>query len=266
MIQRVTNGDGTAYELYHKRYFDASPTWFQWNKLTIADLLSLREDPNFRGQNVLFHLNHPIQFVRLVGLVVDVWKPDNSKWIIVRLDDGSGRSIEVKVARRVQSPEDQGQYPSNTMIDNLDFLLIESVDAILIDKESVPIGTCVKVKGTPDGFKDKRQLKLERIWVVKDTMDEVKAWSETAEWKRHVLSRPWVLSNERMRDIDLEISDQVAHQKQKDKMKRVLDAEKMAKQMKRVAKREEKRRVEEMMLDDGALKGSGVLPDRFTDS
>lgn len=265
MVQHGPNGDQPAYELYHKRYFDASPTWFQWNRLTVADVFTLREDPNFRGQNVLFYLNHPIRFIRLVALIVDVWRP-SEKWIILRLDDGSGATIEVKVAARVQNAEYQASYPSNTTIDNLDFRAMDNVDAIWIDQQYVPIGACVRVKGTPDGFKDKRQLKLARIWVVRDTMEEVKAWAETAAWRRDVLSKPWTLSREQMKQIDERIAQADARQRKKDEQKRVLDAEKVIRKMKREQKSEKRRLVEEAKLDEGALKGSGLLPDRFTDS
>ena len=35
--------------IYPKQYFELSKTWDAWNKLSIVDVYSLREEPGFRG-------------------------------------------------------------------------------------------------------------------------------------------------------------------------------------------------------------------------
>lgn len=40
-----------ATQLYPKRYFDASRTWFEWNKLTSKDVFALREEGGFEGES-----------------------------------------------------------------------------------------------------------------------------------------------------------------------------------------------------------------------
>ena len=170
----------SKHQIYPKRYFDASPTWFQWNKLTATQIHSLREERGFEGQNVYFHLNHPIQFVRIVGLIVDIEIRSN-KFILITIDDSSGACIEVKTELRSIAQDDQAEYPSNTAVDSLDVILTWGVPNLLINKAQADIGTVVKFKGTIDKFRNVRQLKLERAWIVKDTNEEAKAWSEAGE-------------------------------------------------------------------------------------
>lgn len=76
---------------YYPRYlFSQSPVYNQYSKLTAVDIFALRTIPGYEGkssfgksvlkpswltnfvlgQNIYFHLNHPIRWVRLVGIVV----------------------------------------------------------------------------------------------------------------------------------------------------------------------------------------------------
>jgi len=58
------------------------------------------------GQNIYFHLNHPIRYIYLIGVVVEIdfWE----RFAILTIDDGSGAVIEVKVAR-VLPVKNQGE-------------------------------------------------------------------------------------------------------------------------------------------------------------
>ena len=137
---------------------------------------------------------------------------------------------------------------------------------VLIDKRSADIGTVVKVKGTIDIFRNTRQLKIERIWIVNDTNDEVKAWAETAAWKQDVLAKPWVLAKQERTEIDEMKREEELREKNRTRKRRVYDAALAQKRRKHEEKREAKRRKLELKYDAGALKGSCVLPDRITDS
>lgn len=272
MNQIAANGRGQPYEIYQKRYFNASPTGFTWNHLTALDVRSLREEPGFEGQQIYFHLNHPIQFVCLVGLLVDV-KIFSGKRIILALDDGSGASVEVKTELRAVRPGDNALYPSNTVVDNLDVKWIMNVEELSVDKTPVPIGTCIKVKGTIDTFRNERQLKLERIRIVPHTAAEVRAWEETALWKCDVLSKPWVLTHAQRQEIDARLLNQERRERERERekmaleaKKKSLDAEHEAKKLRHLKKKEIRRRAEEVVLNHGALPGTSLLPGRVTDS
>lgn len=260
MSKSVTRHCG--YQIYPKRYFteEASPTWRQWNKLTAADVHALREERGFEGQNIFFHLNHPIQFVRLIGLVVDIDVTRAGGHILLTLDDSSGVCIEVKTSFRQIKPDDQAVYPSNTLIDNLDVHVTLGAFKISIDKQPIDIGTVIKAKGTIDTFRKTRQLKLERIWIVKDTNAEAKAWAETAAWKRDVLSKPWVLTDQQRREIDEKIQQDELKEREKAKKRRKWDAKAAEKRKAHDERVEAKRRRMEERLDAGALVGSHLLP------
>lgn len=263
MIRRATNP--SSYDIYPKRYFNASPTWFAWNNLTAADVNSLRTEPGFEGQQIYFHLNHPIRFVRLVGLIVDI-EIKAGKHILISLDDSSGACIEIKTSLRQVKEDDHDEYPSNTLVDNLDVHTNLGATSVCINKQPIEIGTIVKAKGTLDSFRNTCQLKLERIWVVKDTNEEVKAWSETANWKRDVLSKPWVLTREQREKIDEQIARDESKERERSKRKRAHDAKYAEKKKRKLEKVEMKRKREELKYNAGALPGSSLLPMRMTDS
>lgn len=57
---------------YYGRYlFAHSPTYSRWARLTARDIHTiLHHRAGFEGQNLWFYLNHPICWIRIVGLVV----------------------------------------------------------------------------------------------------------------------------------------------------------------------------------------------------
>ena len=56
------------------------------------------------GQNIYFYLNHPIRFVRIVGVVVAI-DDINLKYSALTLDDGSGATVELKIVRTTSEEE-----------------------------------------------------------------------------------------------------------------------------------------------------------------
>ena len=254
------------HQIYSKRYFDASPTWYAWNKLTAADVHALQQKPGFEGQQIYFHWNHPIRFVRLVGIVVDIVITTGAKHILISLDDSSGACIEIKTSVRELKSDDHAEYPSNTVIDNVDVYMNLGVATVLIDKKPIDIGSIIKAKGTINSFRNQRQLKLERIWIVKDTNEEAKAWAETAEWKRDILSKPWILTKQQKDDIDEQIRRDEAKEREKSRKRKMWDAKYAEKRKKHLAKHEARRKRHEEKLDMGALRGSNAIPMRMTDS
>ena len=101
---------------------------------------------------------------------------------------------------------------------------------------------------------------------MKDTNDEVRAWAETAEWKRDVLSQPWVLSKAQRDKIDQEIVQDAVRERETAKKRKLRVAKYVEKKRRHIEKTEKRRKREEEELNAGALKGSNVLPGRVTDS
>lgn len=101
---RRNNEDLTYYAAYcHK----ASPTWFEWVKLTAHDIHTrlhirdgyqhswLTEHRYIRdAPQLMFYLNYPIQFVQVVGIVVSFDEYFDRFWLFT-IDDSSGATIDV---------------------------------------------------------------------------------------------------------------------------------------------------------------------------
>src|SRR4051794_21105059 len=101
----------------------ASRTYFTWVKLTASDIHHrLRSRPGFVNHNIsyqrqhshsptslLFYLNHPIQFVCVVGIVVGF--DDHERFWLFTVDDSSGATIDV-TCRKPENVKGQNEDTS----------------------------------------------------------------------------------------------------------------------------------------------------------
>lgn len=69
-----------------------------------------------------------------------------------------------------------------------------------VNLAGVKLYSVVKAKGNINEFWGRKQVLLKRITVLKDTNEEMAALAETTEFKRNVLSKPWVVSEETIAD------------------------------------------------------------------
>jgi len=152
-------------------------------------------------------LNHPIRFVRLVGVIVAI-DDVHTRFTILTIDDGSGATIELKIIRLNDLEYNPVESPSNTVVDNLHIVSGLGRFDITVDNHRLDIGTVIKAKCTISEFRNKKQLDLKRVSVVETTNDEVKAWQEMVAFKRDVLSTPWRVSARRHKIIKDEIRAQ----------------------------------------------------------
>ncbi|KJX97213.1 OB-fold nucleic acid binding domain-containing protein [Zymoseptoria brevis] len=265
--------------IYPRQYWDIpnlSPTWFAWNKLTTRDVYLLREERDFAGQDVWFWLNHPIRHVRLVGVVVQIEPVGYGRYIMVTLDDSSGANIEVKIeVRPARKSHDIEDWPSNTMVDNVGVIITWGLPEVFVDNQILKLGAVVRAQGKIVTFRrtaaagrasakvtarEERQLLLESIARVQNTNEEAIHWSKAADWKRRVLSKPWVLTQEQMNAADdkMEAERKLAEKKSQHRQK--WDKQRAQKTMEREARREMKRTKDEQEMNRNALKRSDVLP------
>ena len=121
------------------------------------------------GQNTYFHLNHPIKWIRLVGVIV-AFDEFPTRWILL-LDDSSGALIEVTCGRP-QPPNtttslNDHNIPSAGMAKPT--MALEGVTSTgrPIDLSGIDIGTVVKVKGKIGTFRGEKQMHLERICMLR---------------------------------------------------------------------------------------------------
>ena len=118
--------------------------------------------PQSPGQNLFFHLNHPIKWIRLVGVIValDLYP---TRWIAL-LDDSSGATIEITCGRSTLAPTTSLAKDTSTYMSGFE-ASSKGVTATGrdVDLSGVDIGTVVKVKGGVGSFREVRQMLLERI-------------------------------------------------------------------------------------------------------
>ena len=177
--------------------FSLSPTYDTWARLTVAEVHALEEREGFEGtspktceyfpftgcvkdvmtsfhlylilstagQNTYFHLNHPIKWIRLVGVIV-AFDEFPTRWIML-LDDNSGALIEVTCGR--PSPRNNTTSSNVHNIPSADVaeptISLEGVTSTgrPVDLDGIDIGTVVKVKGKIGSFRGEKQMHLERI-------------------------------------------------------------------------------------------------------
>ncbi|KAI9825389.1 MAG: hypothetical protein M1832_001119 [Thelocarpon impressellum] len=171
-----------------------SPTFNTWVKFTAADVHGLEEREGFEGQNIYFHLNHPIRYVRLVGVLVAL--EDYPRRTLLTLDDCSGATIEIVWPKRpppstpLRAPPPAGT-PAPAPPPWIPDPPLDGID----------LGSVIKAKGTLSNFRGARQLLLKRAAVIGDTNEEVRAWRELSTFRAEVLAAPWVVDEEAARRL-----------------------------------------------------------------
>ncbi|EXJ92227.1 hypothetical protein A1O3_00777 [Capronia epimyces CBS 606.96] len=204
--------------------FKASATWFSWVKLPARDIhLVLQPHKKYADIAIssvaperwgyggggsrddapllLFYLNHPIQFVQVVGVVV-VLEDYFEKFWLFTVDDGSGATIDV-TCRKPEKEAEAGKGKSTSQAANRpteEQCLHETLSAL-------QIGTVVQAKGTISTFRSTRQLTLLRLSIVPDTTHEMALMSARTSFIKSTLSKPWVLSLDDQRRLSREARD-----------------------------------------------------------
>lgn len=211
------------------------------------------------GQHIYFYLNHPIRYVRVVGVVVAI-DDITSKYSALTLDDGSGTTIELKIVRRIADQHSSDSHASNTTINNVNVISQFGVFEITVDNVNVDIGTVLKAKGTISEFRGVKQLELRRVQIVSSTDEEAQAWAEGAAFKTKILSNKWRVTSAEHAVIKAKIKAEKKKAKEYDKrlheyqLKRdEYEAARAAHEAKKEAKLEARRRKEELMMNAGAL-------------
>ncbi|KAF2193449.1 hypothetical protein K469DRAFT_550151 [Zopfia rhizophila CBS 207.26] len=254
-----THQSAQKYRLYPAYCFRASPTYNAWVKLTAADVQALRSEPDFQAQRIYFHLNYPIRYVRLVGVVVAV-DDINLKYTVLTIDDGSGATIEIKIIRLTPDIYNAVESPSNTTVDNVNIIVQRGVFEVTVDHHMLNIGTVIKAKCTISEFRGQKQLELKRAWIVSTTNEEAQAWAETAAFKREILSVPWHISSSEHKRIKKEMKVDRMKNQEYERLKTEHEAKKKEQRKtredclaKREAKLESRRKKEEVIVNAGAL-------------
>ncbi|KAI4233511.1 MAG: hypothetical protein LQ349_004365 [Xanthoria aureola] len=160
-----------------------------------------RKFDTFPGQNLYFYNNHPIRWVRLVGVIVafDVY-PNR---ITITLDDSSGLNIEVFCKKDIctvtptidTSVDAYGAIKLNRPLVQKDDEHVVTTSEGKVNLDRFNVGSVVKIKGGVSEFRGEKQVTLERIALVRTTNEEAIAWAENSAFYQEVLCKPWVVDD-----------------------------------------------------------------------
>lgn len=242
----------TELTFYPAYCHSLSPTWFAWVKLTASEIhqmlhsrdgyqhtLQIGYRPERNASVVLFYLNHPIQFVQVVGIVVNLESYFERFWLFT-IDDSSGATIDVICNKPIAEFEGANTSLAPVMNNsngtdgpgnNDDERLTELNKQVA---EDVKIGTVVQVKGTVTFFQRRkgaavlngadrsisapidstvrpqqpivadrpiRQINLTRLRVVPSTNAEILLIDARTKFHASVLSKPWILSSSQVQKL-----------------------------------------------------------------
>lgn len=190
--------------LYPQHCFKLSPTVNTYPHLRVADIAALTTHAGFHGQNLFFYRNHPIQWVRIAGIVVAV--DDYTGRRIYTIDDSSGVCIEclMDVPRTDKSPT-SAVAAAATGKAGAKRTTGKAADATAATpaKRAVPdevdVGTVVDVKGGLSVFRGNKQIKILKATVLRSTEQEVAFWERIRKFRQDVLDMPWQLTDKEVR-------------------------------------------------------------------
>ncbi len=224
-------------DFYPAYTFKASRTWSKWVKLTCNDVHTVLkshdsysnfttstgpvqfERTNNHGRKdsplLLFYLNHPVQFVQVIGVVVVL--EDYLPFWLFTVDDSSGATVDVtcrkpekdKTAAASQSISSTGANAAQQANVNADAKSTsedqdeEATTEQLLQStlKTLTIGTVVQAKGTLTTFRKTRQLTLLRLNILPSTAHELVLISSRSEFYTSTLTKPWNLSREEQRKL-----------------------------------------------------------------
>lgn len=157
------------------------------------------------GQDLYFHLNHPIKWVRIVGIVVaiDEW----SGCRIYTVDDSSGATIECVVnipkhptstTLQTSKQEDAAAREGKATVAAAQATITEEDKRPIVDRE-IDVGDVLDVRGSIIKFRDTKKIKVTKVIHLRSTVEEVQFWNKLVQFGGEVLARPWVLSEKEVR-------------------------------------------------------------------
>ncbi|CAK7221437.1 endo-1,3-beta glucanase [Sporothrix curviconia] len=181
------SASSTTIAFYGQYCFHLSPTLNRWCPMRIADVVKLVQYADFEGQNVFFHLNHPVKWVRITGVVVACAEYYGRR--VYTVDDGSGATIECSVPASKQQQQQQQQQRQQQGQGQQQQLLP------VIDHP----GTVVDVKGELRTFRNAFQIHVVKLAVLRATQQEVQFWAKAQQFAASTLYQPWVLDRQTVR-------------------------------------------------------------------
>jgi len=169
------------------------------------------------GQDLYFHINHPIKWVRIAGIVVAV--DDFGPWRAYTVDDSSGATIEchVNLPKPIGSANPERGNIAQAGQPNLSKYQQQQVGLIGAD---VKVGDIIDVKGVIRVYRQTRQIKAEKIVHLRSTEQEVQFWERVNALRKEVLDQPWFLDQKVVRKCRKEAEGYDAQRARREKRER----------------------------------------------
>ncbi|RWA12334.1 hypothetical protein EKO27_g2786 [Xylaria grammica] len=185
--------------IYYPQYcFHLSPTINKWCPLRASDIAGLGSRPGFEDIDVFFYLNHPIQWVRIMGVVVAIDHYYGHR--VYTVDDSTGQCIECTLAVPNANNEKINHGDSRQVQTTKPSIVPANTTASTVPPPlDIDVGMVLDVKGSVKVFRGQRQIKIQKVTQVPSTNQEVGFWDKARDFRRDVLSQPWILKDKEVR-------------------------------------------------------------------
>ncbi|ORY62571.1 uncharacterized protein BCR38DRAFT_395620 [Pseudomassariella vexata] len=206
----MTSAAQLEYEYYPQYCFHLSPTINKWCPFRASDIQELRQHSGFPEKDeIFFHLNHPIRWVRVVGVVIAIDEYYGRRTYTV--DDSTGVNIECSLQITNTSATTNATGDA------------EEKAPIHVQKPNpypeIDVGLVVEVRGSLKLFRDQKQIKIEKLQRVPTTNQEVQFWNKIRSFRTDVLSQPWVVDSNVLRRLKKE-ENRSAYEEERQKRKK----------------------------------------------
>ncbi|KAI0408288.1 hypothetical protein F4802DRAFT_549229 [Xylaria palmicola] len=203
----MTTADALVF--YPQYCFHLSPTINKWCPLRAIDIAGLECRRGFEDIDVFFCLNHPIRWVRIVGVVVAI--DDYYGHRVYTIDDSTGHCIECSLAvPKVAGSKanDRGSAQGSAAEPQAPraaghIARVSEKNANDAGPATAPpdvdVGMVLDVKGSVKLFRGQRQIKIQKTTQILSTNQEVLFWDKIRHFRSDILSQPWVLKEREVR-------------------------------------------------------------------
>lgn len=147
--------------------------------------------------DVFFYLNHPIKWVRITGLVVAVDEYYGRR--VYTVDDSTGQCIECTLTTSTAASDKTNHRDSDQSKRVEPQITRTKVSAETRTTDDIDVGVILDVKGYLKLFRGQKQINIHKATRVLSTNQEVLFWDKIQDFRRNVLSHPWVLKDKEVR-------------------------------------------------------------------
>ncbi|KAK7992783.1 Protein stn1 [Apiospora saccharicola] len=197
------NSDNSKYEFYPEYCNAVSPTINKWCPLTAHDICGMSWKVRIENQKyIFFHLNHPIFWVRIVGVVVAIDSFYGRR--IYTIDDSSGACIEccVTLPPAPDKPDNNNPNP---------LLPPPPPDPY----PGIETGLVVDIKGSLTVFRNTPQIAVAKMVHLRSTGAEVAFWGKIRAFRDETLAKPWFVDADTARRLKRENEKDVVRKRRR---------------------------------------------------